>query len=298
MSDFEDRDTRVVRRWRESRIRRNPPAQPTPEEHAWVQDRLKSFKPKPYVHPWEDTIYQDEDDDYPWAREGWDPVAALRPDYVPPREPTTVMAAEDSSPPELVDTSIIDAGLMSPTLKGDDAWIEPSPGEKARITALIAADWPVKDMATLLDMTEPQFRWAFHDNLKTGALAMKARLTTAIFADAISAKGSERNRVADFMGVFKATGATGASATGSNTEHTKKPRGAAVAGAPKPSRHMRYGGPPPKPDPDGCIPMDLVLGDTAMQTMFDERDQRVAQSYHLLIELRASRAQDRDGNKA
>jgi hypothetical protein len=297
MSDYEDRDTRVVRRWRDSKLRARPPAPASPEEAAWVQEHMKGFKPKPYVHPWDDTIYQDEDDDYPWAREGWDPVAASRRDYIPPSDPKAVTAPTGTSPSDLADASNADHGLMTQPVKTDAAWTDPSPAERARITALIAADWPVSDMATLMEMTEPQFRWAFHDNLKTGALAMKARLTTTMFADALSAKGSERNRVADFMGVFKPKAAPAASAADPNAEKDKKRRGSADAGTGKPARRGRYGGPMPKPDPEGRIPIQMVLGDIAMQTMFDKRAQIEAQCYHLLIELRASRGQDRNGNK-
>jgi hypothetical protein len=297
MSDYEDRDTRVVRRWRERKLCAHPPAPATREEAEWVEEQLKDFKPKPYVHPWDDTIYQDEDDDYPWAREGWDPVAASRRDYVPHSKSLAGPAAKDTSASDLADASNADPGLITQPVKADAAWTEPSPAERARITALIAADWPVSDMASLMEMTEPQFRWAFHESLKTGALAIKARLTTAMFADALSAKGSERNRVADFMGVFKPKVAPAASAADPEAKESKKRRGSAEVDAGKPARRSRYGGPMPKPDPDGRIPISMVLGDTAMQTMFDKREQTEAQYYHLLIELRASRGQDRNGNK-
>lgn len=291
MIDEEDRDARVVRRWREQKLASNPPLDLTEEETAYVERMMTGWKPKPYVHPFDDTIYQDQEDTYPWERPGWDPVAAMSSDYVVPREATETVRTDADQSLGLEDHVDGDRiSLVTPApVKSDPMWMEPSPGDKARVTALVAAGWSPAKMAGLLDMTRPQFEWAFHDTLKTAALAMEARMTTAIFADAIAAPGAARNRVADFMGVFKEkpepARPTTMPRTGGPDPKTNKPMGASV----KPFR-KRWGGPLPKPDPEGRICGTLAVGDNEMRARFDVVEQAEARKYELINAYRAAKA--------
>lgn len=307
--NYESKDERVVRRWRQGWLRSHPPARATPEEQAWVDERMKGFKPKPYVHPHDDIIYADEDETYPWERPGWDREAALQPGYVPPSpdavpQEMVVDAGENfaemfekfSAKPGDADSGEVDA---TPPAKTDPAWAEPTPAEKAKITALIADRWSIADMAKSLDISQAEFLWAYHDTLKTAFLQMRARITTAIFADGLSRPGAARNRIADSMGVFKNVPKPPPPAPTVQPRRQTEPRprsaelNRSVRG--RDSRRSRYGGAHPKPNPDGVIEIRMILGDT-LNTGFDAEDQAAARELELLIELRASRGQDRDGN--
>ena len=293
MTDEEDRDARVVRRWRENQLSDDPPENITPEDTAYVEAMMKDWKPKPYVHPFEDIVYQDEEDTYPWGRPGWDPVAAMSSDYVVPREGAVADPAdvEESHGLDVQGDGDLIAFVASPPEKTDPAWLEPTPGDKARVTALVTAGWSKAKMATFFDMTQPQFEWAFYETLKTGGLAMEARLTTAIFADAIASPGPARNRVADFMGVFKEK---------PDRAKSTQPRAKAGAGSTPNTQtgssakrlRPRFGGAHPKPHPDGCIHSTMVLGDTYMQTQFDVAGQRRARVYELVNAYRAAKAKE------
>ena len=306
--NYESKDQRVVRRWRQSWLRSNPPAPATDDEKACIDERMKGFKPKPYVHPHDDIIYEDEDETYPWERPGWDREAALHPGYVPP--------SADAAPQEIVvdagenfaemfekfSAKPGDAGSVgiddTPPTKADPKWTEPTPSEKARVTALVASQWEVAEMAKVMEISQDEFRWAYHDVLLNGFRQMKARFTQSLFADGLSRPGAARNRIADSMGVFKNVPKPPPAPTVQPRRQTEpRPRSAepnrSVRG--RNARRSRYGGAQPKPNPDGIIDIRMILGDT-LNRGFDAGDQAAARKLELLIELRASRGQDRDGN--
>lgn len=143
-------------------------------------------------------------------------------------------------------------------------------------------------MAKLMNMTQSQFEWAFHDALATAGLAMEARLTTAIFAEAIAGPGPARSRVADFLGVFKEPPKRSAPPTGRTADAIANK---SVSQQPKKLRGSHFGGPAPRPGPDGTISITMMLGDSETQARWDASAQRQARKYELINELRAGRPQ-------
>lgn len=129
MSDEEDRDARVMRRWRENQLSDDSPEKITPKETAFVEALMEDWKPKLYVHLFEDIIYQDEEDTYPWGWPGWDPVAAMSSDHVVPREEAEAVPAdvEKSHGLDVPGDGDLISFVATPPEKTDRMWTEPTP---------------------------------------------------------------------------------------------------------------------------------------------------------------------------
>lgn len=110
MTDEEGRDARVVRRWRQGQLMADPPRDITKEEEAYVEGRMRNWTPQPYVSPWDDYLYPGDEATNPWERAGWDPIAAMSPDYILPRDETPDL---DDSVIDNVVAVAGDSGLMS-----------------------------------------------------------------------------------------------------------------------------------------------------------------------------------------